>query len=153
MAGRPRKPTHLKLLEGTFRPDRAPENEPMPEAVAPDCPTWLHREAKREWKRIAPLLAELGLLTRIDRSALAAYCQLFARWYEAERAIKKHGMVMMAPWGLEMQRPEVGIAANTLKLMKAYLVEFGLTPSARSRINVAAPKGAPPGPDPWAEVM
>ena len=30
MAGRPPKPTKLKLLEGTFRPDRARPDEPQP---------------------------------------------------------------------------------------------------------------------------
>lgn len=135
MRGRPRKPTHLKVLHGTYRPDRAPKNEPQPEPSTPSCPTWLHPEAKREWRRIVPHLEKLGLLTQVDRTALAAYCQLYARWWEAERAIKAHGLTQVTESGYVAQRPEVGIANSALKQMRAYLSEFGLSPASRSRID------------------
>lgn len=135
------KPSHLKVMQGTYRPDRAPKNEPKPEPSTPSCPTWLHAEAKREWRRIVPHLEQLGLLAQIDRAALAAYCQLYARWWEAEREIKVHGLTQITETGYVAQRPEVGISANALKQMRAYLAEFGLTPSSRSRIDLpSAPK-------------
>jgi P27 family predicted phage terminase small subunit len=101
----------------------------------PTCPTWLHREAKREWRRIVPHLEQLGLLTQVDRAALAAYCQLYARWWEAERAIREHGLTQETESGYVTQRPEVGIANTALTQMRRYLVEFGLTPAARTRID------------------
>lgn len=135
MRGRPRKPTYLKVLHGTYRPDRAPKNEPQPEPSTPSCPKWLHPEAKREWRRIVPHLEKLGLLTQVDRAALAAYCQLYARWWEAERAIRQYGMTQTTETGYVAQRPEVGIANTALKQMRAYLSEFGLSPASRSRID------------------
>lgn len=38
-------------------------------------PAWLVPEAKRRWRRLAPELAWLGLLTVIDGDALATCCQ------------------------------------------------------------------------------
>jgi len=139
--GRPRKPTRLKVLEGTYRPDRAPQSEPQPDPSTPSCPTWLHPEAQREWRRLVPHLEELGLLTQVDRAALAAYCQLYARWWQAEREIEKHGMVQYTDTGYAVQRPEVGVSNTALTQMRRYLVEFGLTPAARTRID------APTAPD------
>jgi P27 family predicted phage terminase small subunit len=50
----------------------------------PDCPKHLWPEAKREWRRIGPELEDAGLVAKIDRAALALYCQSWARmvWHE-----------------------------------------------------------------------
>ncbi len=50
----------------------------------PDCPKHLWPEARKEWKRIAPELEDAGLIAKIDRAALALYCQAWARmvWHE-----------------------------------------------------------------------
>ena len=131
----------MKLLQGTYRPDRAAANEPTPEVKVPSCPSWLHREAKREWRRIVPELETLGLVTEIDRAALAAYCQAYAEWWEMERAIKEHGRVQYTDSGYVAQRPEVGMRNKALDTMRAFLKEFGLTPSSRTRVSVPEKKG------------
>lgn len=40
-AGRPRKPTALKLLEGDIHKKRMNMNEPKPRPIVPDPPKWL----------------------------------------------------------------------------------------------------------------
>ncbi len=40
----------------------------------PSCPAFLMPQAKKEWKRITPILAEYGLISKLDRQALAHYC-------------------------------------------------------------------------------
>lgn len=148
--GRPRKPTAQKELEGTDRKDRAPANEPKPDVEDPGAPSWLSQVAKEEWDRVAPYLLRLGLLTHIDRAALAAYCQNFARWHDAEKLIAENGLVMKTPNEYEQQRPEIGIANTAMKQMKAFMVEFGMTPSARSGITVNENPNTPK--DPWDEL-
>jgi phage terminase small subunit len=51
--GRPPKPTALKVLEGN--PGKRPlnQNEPKPEKKAPNCPSWLLPDAKKEWRRLS----------------------------------------------------------------------------------------------------
>ncbi|PAP79628.1 hypothetical protein B1759_15015 [Rubrivirga sp. SAORIC476] len=142
------KPSALKLLQGTHRKDRAAANEPTPEVKPPSCPTWLHKEAKREWRRIVPELVRLGLLAEVDRAALAAYCQAYATWWRMERDIDENGDVQLnARSGLESARPQVAMRDKALDTMRRFLVEFGLTPAARTRVSAAeTPKTADTNP-------
>jgi P27 family predicted phage terminase small subunit len=128
-----------KALAGNPGNRKLNESEPKPVNSVPKCPRHLDSEAKREWKRISSELDTLGLLTRVDRAALAAYCAAWSRWAAAEKVLRKEGLTFSTPRGYVQQRPEVGIANTALSLMKAYLTEFGMTPGSRSRV-VATPK-------------
>ena len=132
--GRKPKPTALKVLEGN--PGKRPLNgaEPAPAHKAPRCPSWLEAEAKREWKRIGRILEQMGLLTEMDMAAFAGYCQAYARWKEAEEFISQHGTMVRTPNGYLQQVPQVSIAQTNMKIMLRFCEQFGLTPSARSRI-------------------
>ena len=134
--GRKPKPTALKVLEGN--PGKRPLNElePKPKKQAPSCPSWLEPEAKKEWKRMAKTLESIGLLTEIDKASFAGYCQAYARWKEAEEFLTKHGTIFKTPSGYIQQVPQVSIAQTYLKVMKDFSSEFGLTPAARTRIQV-----------------
>ena len=137
MAERGRKPTPtaIKVLEGN--PGKRPlnANEPKPKKKAPRCPSWLEEEAKKEWKRLAKQMEQLGILTEIDMAAFAGYCQAYARWKEAEEFISKHGTIVKTPSGYWQQVPQVSIAQTYLKIMNRFCEQFGLTPSSRSRIT------------------
>ncbi len=139
MGGRRPKTTILKTLSGN--PGKRPlnKNEPQPKIDIPDCPKFLTKEAVLEWKRIAVELSVLGVLAQIDRAALAAYCQVWARWAKAEGKLKQDGECVLTKQGNEIQNPYLSIANKCLKQMREYLVEFGMTPSSRSRIS-GAPK-------------
>ena len=132
--GRKPKPTALKLLEGN--PGKRPinEHEPVPPKGTVKCPTWLELEAKKEWKRLAPSLEAMGVLTQADLTAFAGYCQAYARWKEAEEFISQHGSIFQTPSGYVQQVPQVSIAQQNLKIMQSFCSEFGLTPATRARI-------------------
>lgn len=132
------KPTVLKILEGN--PGKRPlnKNEPRPIPIAPKCPWWLKKDkiAYNEWKRVSGELERLGLLTCIDGTALAAYCKCYARWRRAEDKLDKEGQVVRFRTGYKAQSPYVNIAEKYLKLMKDFMIQFGLTPSARGRMSL-----------------
>ena len=138
MATRGRKPlpTALKVLEGDRGKGRRPvnEHEPVPPRGTVKCPAWLLPEAKKEWKRLAPSLEAMGVLTPVDASAFAGYCQAYARWKEAEEFITQHGSIFKTPSGYVQQVPQVSIAQQNLKIMQSFCSDFGLTPATRSRI-------------------
>jgi P27 family predicted phage terminase small subunit len=136
MAGRPRKPTVLKVLEGNPGKRPLPKNEPKPEPLAPKCPAHLDKAAKREWKRVVDLLEPLGLVNKLNMAALAAYCQVYSRWVEAEGMIRKHGMLVKTPNGYPQLSPFMTVANRCLDQMKSYMVEFGMTPASMSRISI-----------------
>jgi P27 family predicted phage terminase small subunit len=114
-----------------------------------------------------PELLRLGVLTVVDGKALAAYCHAFARWLQAEREIQRLGLVLRESVfgtfrdeddeeeipivvGYKYKRnPAVAISNEALKLMKSFLVEFGMTPAARTRIRVEKP----PEEDPFESYM
>lgn len=143
MRGRKPKPTKLKKLEGV-RTDRINKNEPQPGAGKVTCPGFLSKEAKAEWRRIAPELTRLGLLTPLDRAAFAAYCQNYGRWVEVEILLLKKGILAKGTKGQIIASPLLWISTSAMKMMLKFGVEFGLTPSSRSRLVGAAPGGRDP---------
>lgn len=148
MRGRKPKPTHLKLVTGN--PGKRPinEREPVPANKLPTPPAFLADEAKVEWGRVAEELYRIGVLSSIDRGALAAYCQAYARWAQAEAAINATpakeavagGLLVSTTNGNAIQNPLVGIANKAAADMVRYAAEFGMTPSARSRIKADKPE-------------
>ena len=145
MRGRKPKPTRLKLIQGN--PGKRPINgrEPKPPGSLPSCPAHLSPTAKTEWKRLARSLNRIGMLTEIDRAAMAAYCQAYGRWVEAERKLAATPALLKTPAGYVQASPWIGIANKQLELMARFMGELGLTPSSRSRLAIQVPTG----PKPW----
>jgi P27 family predicted phage terminase small subunit len=130
-----------------------PKNEAEIPSEIPDPPDHLSKKAKAEWERIAPELERYGLLTKIDDSALAAYCDYFAQWAEASAKIKKQGMIIQTGFGPQVN-PWLRISNKAVEGMNKILVEFGMTPSSRSRVKAAPkPEEKPKGTDyfEWVE--
>lgn len=134
IAGRKPKPTQLRIVEGNREHRPINEDEPKPRPLIPSCPSWLDKEAKREWQRIAKQLHTLGILTEIDRVALAAYCQCYSKWRQAEAKAKIE--IYETENGYQSQSPYINIANKYLRELRALMAEFGMTPSSRSRIHV-----------------
>ncbi len=141
MPGPRPKPSKLKALAGNPGGRRLNPNEPEPTSRAL-CPAWLTDQAREEWNRLAKELENLGLLSGLDQTALAAYCENFKRWRCAETHIEEGGLVVKAPSGYPVQNPWVAISNTAQGLMLKFLAEFGMTPSSRSKVN-ATPKSAP----------
>jgi P27 family predicted phage terminase small subunit len=135
-AGRKPIPTEIKILNGN--PGRRPlnTNEPKPDKALPKAPAMLSKDAKREWRKMSKRLYHLGLLTEIDVDALAILCQTWSNWCETERAIQKVGKVLVKPDGTLYKNPMVGMSVAYASQMKALIVEFGMTPSSRTKIKV-----------------
>ena len=145
MRGRKPKPTALKLAEGNPGKRRINGAEPKPPRSLPDCPDHLSMEAKAEWHRIAESLNQTGLLTQVDRANIAAYCQCYGRWVEAEQRLAETPPILRMPSGYIQQSPWLTISNKQLELMVKYMAELGLTPASRSRLAI----NMHTGPKPW----
>jgi P27 family predicted phage terminase small subunit len=152
MRGRKPSPTHLKLVKGNPGKRALNGSEPVPEALLPSPPAELCEDARIEWERVSVELHRIGVLTAIDRAALAAYCQAYGRWIVAERAIRKMaerdsltaGLMIKTTNGNAVQNPLVGTANKAMADLVRYAAEFGMTPSARSRIHGEVTNGEKP---------
>lgn len=137
------KPTQLKLLSGTARKHRLNAHEPRPEPTAPEVPDHLTPAARLEWERVIAQTVGHGIMTDLDREALAAYCQAYGRWVAAETALARmaekdvitEGLIIRTKAGNAIQNPLVGAANKAMADMVRYAAEFGLTPSARTRVS------------------
>ena len=136
------KPTKLKELAGN--PGKRPLNEREPAVAvpssAPYAPRFLNKEGKREWRRMAKLLLEVGLYSEVDRAALAMYCQAWGRWIEAEQMLRKTGgPVLVSSETLNLyQSPWLHVANKAQEQLRRMIAEFGLSPAQRSRVVAMA---------------
>lgn len=140
MRGRKPKPTALKLVTGN--PGKRPLNadEPRPPAGLPGCPPHLDQKGKTLWRELAGHLAELGA-AQVDAKGLEQLCSVYATIRDCDRAIKAGGLTYESQTELGSiirPRPEVAIRAAAWREFRALLVEFGLTPSSRSRLRAPA---------------
>lgn len=151
--GHNRKPTAVKELQGNAGHRKLNADEPRPDLGVPEKPKGMPRAASREWDRIVPALLKLGVLTIVDGKALAAYCDAYAYWEQARKDMDSHGLVVEEPIlnkegdeiGTKLKaNPAVSIYATMGKLMKSFLVEFGLTPASRSKLKIEKPKPVDP---------
>ena len=99
MRGRKPKPTRLKVIEGSAGKRRSSSTNRSPRLAIPTCPAHLSPSAKAEWKRLAREMHTLGIVTNLDRSALAGYCQAYGRWVEAEKKLKETPLLIKLPSG------------------------------------------------------
>ena len=105
------------------------------------------RRTCRGWRRRNGVgwphpLYEAGLLSLADRAALAAYCQAYGRWVEAEERLKDTPTLLKTPSGYAQQSPWLTVANKQLELMGRYMSELGLTPVARTRLAADLPDGS-----------
>lgn len=147
--GRKPKPTHLKLLEGEKNKDRINRNEPKPTPIAPKCPKHLGKEAKKQWKLLAPELERIGLLTKIDGATFAAACQAYDRWIQAEKEIRESGLLIETPNKSLQIHPALSIANRAMDQLRKFCSELGMTPTSRARISIKPESDE----DGWAGIL
>jgi P27 family predicted phage terminase small subunit len=134
------QPTSIRVLNGN--PGRRAINttEPQPRPVKPHCPAHLDDEAKKEWKRLSPILQRMRVLTEADYIALANLCVAYSTLIKAQSALSKTGLLVKTPSGYVQQSPLVSIVRSQMEMINRLCGEFGLTPSSRSRIQIQPEK-------------
>lgn len=138
-AGRKPKPTELKVLQGN--PGKRPVRR-MRKAAAvkrtPSPPDYLTDVGKKEWRRVGKLLSALQVLTDSDLTALAAYCDAYSRWLDARKLIEEQGLTTETGAGNLKAHPATAVVHQAMTEMRQFMVELGLTPSSRTRVNQVA---------------
>ncbi len=143
LRGPPPTPTALlELRNSSLVTKRRQQTEAKGRPGRPRCPNWLDKIAKAAWRQLVPQLEAMGVLTLIDANALARYCRLWSRWRQAEAFLDQKGPVYplkdergkikcVMPW------PQVAIASKLAQQLTRLEQEFGMTPAARTRIQVS----------------
>lgn len=156
--GRNAKSTQRHQTTGTYRGDRHDGFE-TPEAPQgrPTSPKVLTGDARAEWGRMVDRLAQTKALSLVDDAALYQYVHLFAET-EAIRAdhvntrrllTKLSGRALKELTGSDLVgamnaivelKTTLGKESTQLRqghlAVRQYLIEFGMTPSARTRVKL-----------------
>jgi P27 family predicted phage terminase small subunit len=138
--GRKKVPTEIARMRGAHKknPDRVNHNEPKPDRKKHRKPAWIKdKHAKEAYTYYVNLLDDLGVVTVAERVAMEQLAVAYANWRRCQEASDRDGIV------IDGKRNPNDIAARDWydRLLKI-LVEFGLTPSSRTRIVVNKPSEA-----------
>jgi phage terminase small subunit len=167
--GRNRKSRAEHALTGTGRKDRGTAatstsaDVPDPPKGRPPMPSGLIGSALEEWTRMVARLEQSKTLSVVDDAVLLPYCQLFAETdlisvqHRANAALVgklqkaidklKDGDLIVRAIEAIVQLKKLEIKTTTQlrqghMAVRQYLVELGMTPAARSRVEPSA--DAPP---------
>lgn len=139
MKGRKPKPTHLKMVTGNPGRRRLPKDEPKPKRGKPEAPTHLSPKAAEVWPLVAQWLDQMGVLTLPDAAALEQLCETYADIVRARADLNENGwyqsVITKSGDVMERARPAVSVVQDADRRLRAWLTEFGLTPSARVRVR------------------
>jgi P27 family predicted phage terminase small subunit len=148
MAGSTPKPTALKLIQGTYRADRANPAEPIPQGDLSSAPEWMNESQKTGWD-FAITKAPKGLLKELDQSVLTIWVIAESIHREATEKLGLRGLLTLTPnTGMPMQNPYLPIINRQSQIMLKAAGEMGFTPASRSRIVMAEEIN---GDNPWAK--
>jgi P27 family predicted phage terminase small subunit len=117
---------------------RKAEPKPIADAVkkVPTAPKdWPHA-AKKEWKRIMPVLVERRVLYVADLHAVERFCEAAADIVAARGAIEEHGAYITNRLGELKRNPAYATLREATAESRRWAAELGLTPAARSRAGI-----------------
>jgi P27 family predicted phage terminase small subunit len=131
------KPAKLRLLEGA-RPSKVNHNEPVPSDDLPVCPDWVAPEVRQVWDYTVQELDQMGLASSADRDVLLAFCEQVNTHRRACQMLAKSDVLIKGPLGGPVRNPAVVVQRDSAQAIRSLAQEFGLSPSARARIQVQA---------------
>ena len=173
------KPANVHILHGNA--SKKPIGELIdgvqPLVEIPNCPAYLLPAAKKEWKRITPLLEELGLIAKIDMATMATYCASVAwfEWHERhlQAAIQKadqlraaweanpanegkeftggDGFMLATPNGSVTYNPHLVGKNKAAEQIDKFAANFGGSAAFRARVTASNNYPYLPGMEPGAE--
>lgn len=120
-------------------PERENKNEAKPPPGDPSKPPWLDEYGDEAWGYFSELLRGMRVLTVADEAALCQLCMAYSNWRQAAEKVVQFGQVTVRDGAkgklIERNRYDL-VARDWFDRFKQMLIEFGLTPSSRSRLEV-----------------
>jgi len=140
MRGRKPKPTAKKRIEGNPGKRKLNKREPKPRMSTDIAPAQLDAAMRAFCDRYLPLLREMSVFTDVDQAAFEMMSLHYATAWRAAEMLQKSSLVIKDKFGQLHKHPALQLMRDNSALFRAYASEFGMTPSARSRIQVALPE-------------
>jgi P27 family predicted phage terminase small subunit len=139
MRGRPPRPREEKVRTGKTRnlPEvvRVSGRAELAEIAEP--PAHLGKDAAQWWREVAPVLAEAGVLEKIDRYVLAMAAESYGDVLRMNRVIHEKGMFTTGSVGNIVEAPWVKVRRDAMAMFERYLNHVALSPVSRARLGLA----------------
>jgi P27 family predicted phage terminase small subunit len=127
-------PLELRKLRGN------PSRRPIPHVPRsarlrepPEPPAWMGQMAQAEWRRLAPEMTRIGILTGLDTAAFSVLCTTLGHWLECEAEIER---LRNDPAYPELLAGPLGkVAREYARDAIKYMAEFGLSPCSRMKLR------------------
>lgn len=126
------KPTELKRVQGN--PGHRPLNQSPKPGLSVKKPRGMQPLGKRFWDEYAPELERLQILTGVDSAAFRLMAEHFAFTIQAARELQDEGLTIETDDGIK-KNPVAQIFKDNSLAFRGYAAEFGMTPSARTRLK------------------
>ena len=127
-------PTHLLKLRGSWRGETN-TGEPVASSAVPECPAWLDEYAREAWEWVTASLSGMGILSADDLLLIVALCGAWSDYRLADETLRRDGFTTKGKTGV-VRHPMVGVKAEASGRLLRLSQQFGLSPSARSRISM-----------------
>jgi P27 family predicted phage terminase small subunit len=165
--GRKRKPDQFKVLEGTFRKDRANPDTPASDKKGMEAPPWLPADCLEHFLTVKERISVYKLDSASWTEAAALIAMRINEIEVCNRVIEQEGRTYKSETGSEtIIDPKTGEAKTLIKVMvkghpivaqkneamrhlQSLLSDFGLTPSAIGKVGSSGE--GKKGSDPWGE--
>jgi P27 family predicted phage terminase small subunit len=146
MAGRKRKPYHLKVVAGTDRPDRMNDAAPQASEEMPGSPDWLSSRANEIFEQLVGIIGPMGIASASDTAMLAMVASRLEEVEICTAMIEDGGRTFVSSMEFDEQgrivsqqvkgNPVVAQRSEAMRHAQSLLSEFGLSPAARSKVSV-----------------
>lgn len=143
--GPPPMPSALRKMRGRRHRKKEADTAPELPVGAPDMPEVVRRDkiARQAWTRLCTDLTEVQVLSPQHWAALSVLCLAYATAHEATKRIQREGLLLKSSRGKLYTHPAYKIQQQAWAQILRASQEFGLTPSAATRVR-AVPRDAQP---------
>lgn len=128
------KPTALRLIDGD-KESRINRDEPVPRSGPLTCPDDTPEDVRDIFDYTLAELEHMGIDAPADRDSLLCYCWAVANHRKASAVVAKSAILVKGLHGNWVRNPALIEQGKAAAVIRAFAQEFGLTPSARSRIQ------------------
>lgn len=101
---------------------------------ASKVPQSLDAAGKAFWRMARTAMDQMGILETPDQAGLEIAADNWQRMQQARKLIKQHGLLIAGPQGI-IKNPAISIAKDCQAMLRSYLSNLGLTPTARAKLG------------------
>lgn len=128
------KPAHLRLLDGA-QASKVNRNEPIPRSGKIDPPEHLSDDVRDIFVWVVRELEHMKIGAPVDRDALVAYATAVDNHRKASALLARSSLLVKGATGALIRNPLLAVQRDAANTLRQLAQEFGLTPSARARID------------------